>query len=108
MYYIKSKKTGEYQSFYHEDGWYDADNETTWGGYWFLVDDSREWASEFDSYDQALIAIQDADESLDDYEIVLEPEYDTSQDEKWDNGELGRSEEHVKVSSIKELNIGED
>lgn len=30
------------------------------------------------------------------------PQYDQSQDEKWDNGELGRDEEHVRVAPLTE------
>ncbi len=72
MYYIRDKKSGEYQFFGYDEGYYDEDSDRYRGEYWYLIDEDKSWASEFYSYEQALFAIEDAEESLDDYEIVLE------------------------------------
>lgn len=73
MYYIKSIETGEYQMLGFEEGWCEG-SEITFTPYYYLVGESKQFASEFSSVTEALIAIELAEESLDQYEIVFEGE----------------------------------
>lgn len=73
--YIKSKKTGEYQMEGYDEGWWDEDTDT-WAAapYYYLLSEEKRHASEYEEYECASGAILNAEEDLEDYNIVFEEE----------------------------------
>ena len=69
-YYIKDKETGDWCYFGYDEGYYDEDREDVCGGYWYLITEHFQYATEFASEGDALRAIWAAEGDKEDYRIV--------------------------------------